>query len=111
MNADLNLENPIFVIYVNVAGMSRQKAEETLGSFQDQFKYNNVTSWMVPIISGADSHIDLIWKGSKYSNEIKDESIGDLVCRINDIIDVISEGTSDASLKSQLRNLKIEQIL
>lgn len=110
MNDDLNLENPIFIIYVNVVGMTQQKVQKVISDFHNQFKYNNVTSWIIPI-HNHDSHIELIWKGYKYSNEIKDGSIGNLVCKINDIIDVLSEGTSDDSLKKQLRNLKIEQIL
>ena len=63
---ELNLENPIFVVYLNIDGMSPQKAEEQIAVLSKYMSYENATNWIIPIKNG-DSRVELIWQGSKYS--------------------------------------------
>ena len=45
---ELNLDNPIFVFYICIRGMSRQRAEEYIHQVKQQFDiYSNITMWIV----------------------------------------------------------------
>ena len=109
----LNLENPIFVVYLNVDGMSRPKAEEQIAVLSKYMSYENVTNWILPIKNG-DSRVELIWQGSKYSTNpgiMNFNNFENLINRFNEVIEVISSGTNDASIKQQLRNLQLKKVL
>jgi hypothetical protein len=41
---ELNLENPIFVVYLNIDGMSRPKAEEKIAVLSKYMSYQNATN-------------------------------------------------------------------
>ena len=59
---EVNLDNPIFVYYVNVNGLSRQKADEMLGQLSSMFTYKNVTTWIVPRNEG-ETKIECVYDG------------------------------------------------
>jgi len=108
---ELDLKKPIFVIYVNVNGRSSPKAEDMLLTVKKHFNFSNITSW---IIASDHNKIDLIWQGSDYSDTpgiTNIESFESLILKINDIIEILSSGTTDESLKMSLRNLTLERIL
>ena len=63
---ELNLENPIFVVYLNVGEMTRQRADEKIAELSNYMSYQNITKWIIPI-KNSDSKVELIWQGSKYS--------------------------------------------
>ena len=110
---DLNLENPIFVVYLNVDGISRARAEEQIADLSNYMSYQNITKWIVPIKNG-DSRVELIWQGSKYSTNpgiMNFNNFENLINRFNGVIEVISNGTDDASIKQQLRNLQLKKII
>ena len=58
--APLDLSKPIFAFYLNVEGMSPDKARELVGLTTQNYKYPNITFWIVAIQSGP-SRIDLVW--------------------------------------------------
>lgn len=60
---DLNLNNPIFVYYININGLTRQRSEEMLSSIAANFRYNNVTVWVVP--TSSPTKIECIYNGYK----------------------------------------------
>jgi hypothetical protein len=110
---ELNLENPIFVVYLDVSGMSRQKAHEQISDLSRYMSYENVTNWILPIKNG-DSKVELIWQGSKYSTNpgiMNFNNFENLINRFNEVIEVISNGTEDATIKQQLRNLQLKKII
>jgi len=110
---ELNLENPIFVLYINVDGMSRARAEEQIADLSNYMSYQNITKWIVPIKNG-DSRVELIWQGSKYSTNpgiMNFNNFENLINRFNEVIEVISNGTDDATIKQQLRNLQLKKII
>ena len=110
---ELNLENPIFVVYLNVDGISRARAEEQISDLSRYMSYENVTNWILPIKNG-DSKLELIWQGSKYSTNpgiINFNNFENLINRFNEVIEVISNGTEDATIKQQLRNLQLKKII
>jgi len=109
---ELNLENPIFVVYLNVDGMSRMSAHESMEVAKLYLLFDNVTTWILPIKS--ETKIEIIWQGSKYSTntDITDfNNLGNLINRFNEVIEVISNGTDDESIKQQLRNLQLKKII
>lgn len=109
----LNLENPIFVVYMNVDGMSHSKAKEQIAVLSKYISYENVTNWILPIKNG-DSRVELIWQGSKYSTNpgiVNFNNFENLINRFNEVIEVISNGTDDVSIKQQLRNLQLKKII
>ena len=110
---ELNLENPIFVVYLNIDGMSRPKAEEKIAVLSKYMSYQNATNWIIPIENG-DSKVELIWQGSKYSTNpgiMNFNNFENLINRFNEVIEVISNGTEDATIKQQLRNLQLKKII
>lgn len=41
---DINLDNPIFTFYLNVEGMSQQRAAQHLAELKREVTYTNITS-------------------------------------------------------------------
>ncbi len=110
---ELNLENPIIVIYVNLDNMSPIEGNKIIENFKNHFDFSNVTSWIIPV-TDQKTKIEIIWKGSKFSNiEIDDQSkkIEHVHKKLNKILELISDGTSDAVIKQKLRELSLNEIL
>jgi len=109
MNLDLN--NPIFVLYINVHGMSRQRAEEAAAQMLKNINYDNITTWCIPI-ENQDSRIELIWKGHQYEIGLRNPSeISKIEDRIKMIIDITSKGASETDIKQRLREVLIGDII
>ena len=109
MNLDLN--NPIFVLYINVHGMSRQRAEEAAAQMLKNINYDNITTWCIPI-ENQDSRIELIWKGHQYEIGLRNPSeISKIEDRIKMIIDITSKGASETDIKQRLREILIGDII
>jgi hypothetical protein len=107
---ELNLEQPIFTIYIDTKGMSHQMANESISNINDFYsKYTNATFWIIP---SNINKVELVWSGSKYQNiNIKDSNLQELIKHVNDVLQILSDGTSDASIKAQLRELQLSKIL
>jgi hypothetical protein len=109
---ELNLENPIFIVYINVSGYSTKMARESIEQVRSHFSFENVTTWIMPVKS--ETKVELIWQGSKYSTNpgiMNFNNFENLINRFNEVIEVISNGTDDASIKQQLRNLQLKKII
>jgi hypothetical protein len=109
---ELNLENPIFLVYINVGDMSSQRAKESIEQVRSHFSFDNATTWIMPVKS--ETKVELIWQGSKYSTNpgiMNFNNFENLINRFNEVIEVISNGTDDASIKQQLRNLQLKKII
>lgn len=109
---ELNLENPIFLVYINVGDMPSQRAKESIEQVRSHFSFDNATTWIMPVKS--ETKVELIWQGSKYSTNpgiMNFNNFENLINRFNEVIEVISNGTDDASIKQQLRNLQLKKII
>lgn len=110
-NSELDLENPIFVVYVNTELLDLKHAREKLKLYKKHFTYTNVTTW---VIADKSTKVELIWQGYKYSKTpgiIDNNSFEKIINRLNEVIQVISNGTDDETIKRQLRNLKLKMVL
>lgn len=102
----LDLEKPIFVVYVNALSF---KDGNVFDKFRQHFTYDNCTTWIVPV--QGETKIELIWQGTKYSTEpgivTKDPA---LIEYLHEIIELIIAGTEDHQIKQSLRDLKLNKI-
>ncbi len=115
-------EDPIFVIYVDVSGVSRSRAEQILQKSVENAKpilgTNNI---YIPIRPGeggrkkSDNSIELLWPGNK--NMISSSSMGKFTKVLDGVLsilydDIKNNDFKDAidKLRSLVRDLKIDQI-
>lgn len=107
---ELDLENPIFVIYTNISGLSRVKAQEQIYILSKSFDYSNVKFFIMP--NDKETKIEILWQGSKYfhSLEVK-EDFSIIKKAVNNIFKLLENGTDDASLKAQIRNLNLNNLI
>jgi hypothetical protein len=107
---EINLENPIFLIYVGINGMSHQRAEEQISRISQLFKLDNVTTWIMPYEGG--NRIDLIWQGSKYSSNPGIVGTGgDFIKTLGEIVDIVSNTQSDEIIRGKIRTLLIDKLM
>ncbi len=114
MSEELNLDNPIFVIYINIEGLTRSKAEETINSLKKSFDYSNAKFLIIPQRANFENKIELLWHGSKYFHSFKkEEDLSEIKIKkaINNIFKLLENGTDDASLKAQIRNLNLDELI
>ncbi len=103
MKKELDLNKPIFVIYVNTVGLTSYYSQKALSNAKKMLDiYSNITTW---IVSSTENRIECVYDG-KYKNK----SIDKLIIQIDKIIDILSSSTSDEELKSLLRNWKLDEL-
>ena len=112
MENELNLDNPIFVVYLNVDGMSPSHAHDLIENYKKFLKYDNCTFWVVAV-TDQKTKFEMIWKGQKYDTQSLDnvQAITHLNKRMSKLMELLSEGTTDEVLKQKLRDFTLEQIL
>lgn len=102
---ELDLKNPIFAIYVDVRGHSKQVYIAILQSYVDYFnKYKNITAWIMPI--EGQSKIECVFNG--YNSDFNKEKIKE---KINKVFDQLSNCKTYEEFRILFRNLNIETIL
>lgn len=104
---EIDLDNPIFVYYINVYGLSRQSTEEQIQKLSDIFKYKNITTWIVPIAQG-ENKIECVYDGriKERSEELKF-----LIDEINEKVDILSKSGSFDDFKINIRDWRIKNLL
>jgi hypothetical protein len=112
MKNELDLDNPIFVVYLNVDGMNPTHAQDLIENYKKFLKYDNCTFWIVAV-TDQKTKFEMIWKGQKYDTQSFDnvQTITQLNKRMSKLMELISEGTTDDVLKQKIRDFALEQIL
>jgi len=104
---ELNLDNPIFVFYISIRGMSRQRAEEYIHQVKTQFDiYSNITMWIVA--TDEPTKIECIYDGK---GKTKDVEIAGLIEQINERITVLGQSNSFEDFKINIRDWRIDKIV
>ena len=99
MKGDLNLNNPIFVYYINCTNMPRQSSEQMIEKIHDQMSYSNITFWIVPC---EKSRIECIYDGfSMKKSKIK---------RIYNAIEKMIDDPTLAQYKQEMRDILLDEI-
>lgn len=102
----LDLDNPIFVFYINVEGMSRQRAEEILQVCQKNYDiYENITVW---IVASNVTKIECVYDGSAKNRKME---LTELIKQINSRIDVISQSHTFEDFKINIRDWRIDSLI
>lgn len=103
MNEDkieLDLNNPIFVYYLNTSNRPRQQVEQSIHHLNENFKrYINITVWIV--VTEDSSRMECLYQGyvNKSTKELYDK-----------IIDIYNSGNDFSDIKTKIRNLILEDI-
>mgnify|MGYP003436221257 FL=1 len=104
---ELNLDNPIFVFYICVNGMKRQRAEEYIHHVKSQFDiYSNITMWIVT--TDEPTKIECVYDGK---GKTKDVEIAGLIEQINERITVLGQSNSFEDFKINIRDWRIDKIV
>jgi len=103
---ELDLNNPIFAVYVDVSDKSRQSGYEYLAQIKDTFNvYKNVTMW---IVASNETKIECVYDGQCRS---RDMEISDLVKEINTRIDIMSNSHSFDDFKINIRDWRLSELI
>lgn len=104
---EINLDNPIFVYYINVNGMSYQHANETISRIREGWEFSNITTWIVPRNEG-ETKIECVYDGriKERSKELKE-----LIDEINEKKDIMSKSNNFDDFKIIVRDWRLRNIL
>jgi hypothetical protein len=103
---ELDLNNPIFVAYVDTVNMTGQRAEEHLYRTKKMFDvYKNITIW---VIASNETKIECVYDGQCRT---RDMEISDLIKEINTRIDIMSKSNSFEDFKINIRDWRINELV
>jgi hypothetical protein len=103
---ELDLNNPIFTVYVDVSGKSKQAGYEYLAQIKDTFNvYKNVTMW---IVASNETRIECVYDGQCRN---RDMEISDLIKEINTRIDIMSNSHSFDDFKINIRDWRLSELI
>jgi len=105
---ELNLDNPIFVFYINIDGLSRQRSEEFIEDKVKRFDiYKNATMWFIPC-KDKETRIECIYDGKMRGRDLE---LNDLMCEINKRIDILSNSKNFEDFKINIRDWRLSNII
>jgi len=103
---DINLDNPIFVCYINTTNLSRQRGFEILEQTREKLDvYNNITMWF---IASDRDEIVCVYDGWGRN---RDSEIKDLINEINTKIEIMSQSHSFEDFKIRVRDWRINELV
>ena len=103
---ELDLNNPIFVAYVDTKNLTKQAAEEHLYKSKKMFDvYKNITIW---VIASNETKIECVYDGQGRN---RDMEISDLVKEINTRIDIMANSHSFDDFKINIRDWRLSEII
>ena len=103
---ELDLNNPIFVAYVNTSNLTRQAAEEHLHRTKKMFDvYKNITIW---VIASDKTSIECVYDGQCRT---RDMEISNLIKEINTRIDIMANSHSFDDFKINIRDWRLSEII
>jgi Uma2 family endonuclease len=103
---ELDLNNPIFVVYLNVQNKSRQSSQEYIEETQKYLDiYKNATMWFVK--SNKDE-IVCVYDGW---GRVRDSELKDLIEEINTKIEILSNSNSFDDFKINVRDWRLGKLI
>ena len=103
---ELDLNNPIFTVYVDVSTKSRQAGYEYLAQVKSMFDvYKNATMW---VIGSNETRIECVYDGQCRN---RDMEISDLIKEINTRIDIMSNSHSFDDFKINIRDWRLSELI
>lgn len=108
---ELDLDNPIFTVYVNIGGMSRANSDAKVGYISEYFNSYENGQFFILAVSEGDERIEVLWKGGKYMGGEVLEDYERIKHNLIKISEIVSDGVSDEKIKSKLRKYMINDII
>jgi len=103
---ELDLNNPIFVFYVNVENRPHLTAQEYINDIKNNFDiYKNATMWFV---AGKKDEVVCIYDGW---SRVRDSELKDLIEEINSKIEIMSQSHSFEDFKINVRDWRIGKLV
>lgn len=103
---EINLDHPIFTVYVNTKNLTVQAAEEHLYRTKRMFDvYKNITVW---ILSSDENKVECVYDGQCRQ---RDMEISSLIKEINTRIDIMSKSNSFEDFKINIRDWRINELV
>jgi hypothetical protein len=101
----LDLNNPIFVFYINTENMSRQSAEQLLNNTREMADiYDNATMWI--LTTKNETRVECI-----YNNSNSNRNLEGIISEINERIEILSNSNSFEDFKINIRDWRIKEVL
>lgn len=105
-NQELDLNNPIFVVYLNVQNKSRQSSQEYIEETQKYLDiYKNATMWFV---ASNKDEIVCVYDGW---GRVRDYELRDLIEEINTKIEIMSNSNSFDDFKINIRDWRLGKLI
>jgi len=103
---EINLDHPIFTVYVNTKNLTREAAEEYLYRTKKMFDvYKNITVW---VLSSDENKVECVYDGQCRQ---RDSEISGLIKEINTRIDIMSKSSSFEDFKINIRDWRINELV
>ena len=103
---ELDLNNPIFVFYLDVENYSQQSAQNYIENVRRNFDiYKNATMWFV---AAKKSEVVCIYDGW---GRVRDSELKDLIEEINTKIEIMSQSHSFEDFKINVRDWRINKLV
>ena len=103
---ELDLNNPIFVFYLNVENKSRQSAQEYIENTRKHFDiYKNATMWFV---AAKKDEVVCVYDGW---GRVRDSELKDLIEEINTKIEIMSNSHSFDDFKINVRDWRLGKLI
>jgi hypothetical protein len=103
---ELDLNNPIFVFYLDVENISRQRAQEYMENCKKNFDiYKNATMWFV---AAKKNEVVCVYDGW---GRVRDHDLKDLIEEINTKIEIMSQSHSFEDFKINVRDWRLNNLV
>ena len=103
---ELDLNNPIFVFYLDVENISRQRSQEYMENCKKNFDiYKNATMWFV---ASKRDEIVCVYDGW---GRVRDSELKDLIEEINTKIEIMSNSHSFDDFKINVRDWRLGKLI
>ncbi len=104
---EIDLDNPVFVYYLNVNGMTHQQVDEMTRSLNEVWSFDNVVTWIVPRREG-ETKLECVYDGRVQG---RSDELKELVAEINDKIEILSGSNDFEDFKIAVRDWRINNLL
>lgn len=100
----INYDEPIFVFYLNIEGVSAQRATQSISGSSDNFKSLNMQCLVIPVHGKQQTRIEVLWKGNKVEKTTLTEEIAKLIENFNENPDM-------TTLKENVRTILLKELI
>lgn len=104
---EIDLDNPIFVYYINIDGLPSQRVDELISGVRKNWNFSNVVTWIVPRREG-ETKIECVYDGRVKE---RSEELKELIEELNEKIDSITNANDFDEFKIIVRDWRLKALL